>query len=158
VWVYQSARELDDAGKAIMPVGVSEQETPHEQRCPGRTAICRPLWSIDDSDLSLRIAGGWAKVAVVASQALYRDLVGPNAKIGWRKWCRLPGQYRHETARPGVSVVGGEPRAVGAGSSFCTSPRSKCRTGAVAHTFLPRPALTRASILRRRQAAAVSSI
>jgi hypothetical protein len=55
-----------------------EQETPHEQR-PEEPCSCRPLWSIDDSDLFGELLEDGARSPVF--QAEYRDLVGPNAQI-----------------------------------------------------------------------------
>jgi hypothetical protein len=55
-----------------------EQEIPHEQR-PEEPCTCRPLWSIDDSDLFRELLVDGERSPVF--QAVYRDLVGPNAKI-----------------------------------------------------------------------------
>ncbi|MEO8285821.1 MAG: DNA double-strand break repair nuclease NurA [Chloroflexota bacterium] len=55
-----------------------EQQTPHEQR-PEDPCTCSPLWSIDDSDLFAELIADGERSPVF--QAVYRDLVGPNAKI-----------------------------------------------------------------------------
>lgn len=55
-----------------------EQETPHEQR-PDEPCLCSPLWSIDDSDLFMDLLEEGERSPVF--QAVFRDLVGPNAKI-----------------------------------------------------------------------------
>jgi hypothetical protein len=55
-----------------------EQETPHEQR-PEEPCSCRPLWSIDDSDLFGELLEDGTRSPVF--QAVYSHLVGPNAQI-----------------------------------------------------------------------------
>jgi hypothetical protein len=63
--------------RAIRLLGC-EQPIPHEER-PAEPCSCTPLWSIDDGDLFNALLGEGELSPIF--QALYRDLVGPNAYI-----------------------------------------------------------------------------